>query len=75
MVIEAVPVSWEPPPAPPFVLRAAVPRTVVPSRKVTVPVGVGTVAETVAVKVTVLLVTCAPAVCESTVLVGSLPMT
>jgi hypothetical protein len=33
------------------------------------------VAETVAVKVTVLLVAWAPAVCESAVEVGSLPMT
>jgi len=36
----------------PFVLRALVPSTVVPSRNVTVPVGVGLGAATTAVKVT-----------------------
>jgi hypothetical protein len=56
-------------------LSATVPSTVVPSRKVTVPVGVGEVDDTVAVKVTEPFIICAPAVCERTVVVGSLPTT
>jgi hypothetical protein len=70
----ALPLSWNPT-TPPFVLRATLPRTVVPSRKVTVPVGVGTVDETTAVKVTGLLISDVPLPTLSVIVVGSLPIT